>query len=81
MASCVDGLTVVKVVEHYCGRAGPPAVVGHDGLDVAIGELDLELCEGGELVAVVSAAAAPAQPSTKPTISQRDSKHGLGLEE
>ena len=45
----VDRLTVVDVVEHR-GRAGGPALIGDDGLDVAIRKLDLKLREGGKLL-------------------------------
>ena len=68
----VDGLAVVEVVEQHGGWAGDPAFIGDDVLDVAVGELDLELHEDGELVAVEGAVAAPAQPSAKPTVAERD---------
>ena len=58
-----------------------PAFIGDDGLDVAVGELDLELRQGGKLVAVEGPVAAPAQPSAKPTIAERDTEDRPGLNE
>jgi hypothetical protein len=81
VASCIDGLPVVEVVEYHCRRSGRPALVGHDGLDVAVGKLDLELRQCGKFAAVVGASAAPAQLSAKPTIAQRETKHRPGPEE
>ena len=43
VAPRVDRLTVVKIVGHHSGRAGRPALVGDNGLDMAVGEFDLEL--------------------------------------
>ena len=80
VASCVDGLTVVEVVEHHGGRVRPLQLSSVTTVwTYAIGELDLKLCERGELVAVEGAAAAPAQPSAKPTIAQRNTEHRAWL--
>ncbi len=43
VAPRVDRLTVVKIVGHHSGRPGRPALVGSDGLNMAVGEFDLEL--------------------------------------
>ena len=70
LAAGVDRLAVVEVVEHHGRGARRPAFVGDHGLDVAVGELDLQLREGSQLVAVEAPAAAPAQPSAKPAIAR-----------
>ena len=76
----VDGLTVVQVVEQHGGWSGDPAFIGDDVLDVAVGELNLELHQDGEFVAVEGPVAAPAQPSAKPTIAERDPDDRSGLD-
>ena len=79
IAPCVDSLTVVEIVEHHGRRSSRPAFVGHDGLDIAIGKLDLELGEGCQLPTVDGPAAAPAEPSAEPTIAQRNTEHRTWL--
>ena len=81
LSAGVDRLTVVDVVEHHCGRAGGPALIGDDGLDVAIRKLDLKLREGGKLLAVVAPAAAPAEPPAKPAIAERNGENRCGLKQ
>jgi hypothetical protein len=71
----INCLTVVQVVEQHRRRSGRPALVGHNGLHVAVGKFDLQLRERGKLLAVEGPRAAPAQSSAKPAIAQRDTKH------
>ena len=78
LAAGVDRLAVVEVVGDHRGWPARPALVGDNGLDVAVGEFDLELREGSKLVAVESAASTPGQASTKPTIAESESETDVG---
>lgn len=81
IAPCVDSLTVVEIVDDHGGGSSRPAFVGHDGLDIAIRKFDLELGQGCQLLTVDGPAAAPAEPSTEPTIAQRNTEHRTWLKE
>ena len=77
--TCVDGLPVVQVVDRHRRWPGAPALVGDHRLDVAVVELDLELGQEAQLVAVVGATAAPAEPPPEPAVAQRGRPRGVGL--
>ena len=70
----VGCLPVVNIIREDAGRPSTPAVVGREGVDIAVRCRDLELCEQGESVAVEGALTQEPETPAPPSVAQHCSE-------